>query len=397
MSTPEKVVGENLGLNVRDAATRIEGLLDDDGHYNPEPERISRGHPDYDPENDDRNQRPRDERGRFQKAADDDAGDDAADEDEDLAAASNDRDEDTDADGDTDDDLAASADDEAEASDEETETVESLEQLATALDISLDDLKAQIKHTFRAADEDVTVTLAELEKGYQKDADYRRNTAKLADDRRGLELETQNRLQQFTTAHQDVANTLNMTERLLLEELESPALAQLRQDNPAEWTARREELGQRVQVLRNARQQAAMQFEQFTQQHMTQLREREMTALREAVPDWSTEKRDVAKESMATLGFSPEEINQVLDHRMIKGALELAALRKEVAELRELKTKATETVKRVRKEVPKLQKPGKQRMQGGAKIKRDNLTRLRERARKSGSVKDAAKVIEQFI
>ena len=37
--------------DLRSVANQIEGLLDDDGHYNPEGT-VSRNHPDYDPDND---------------------------------------------------------------------------------------------------------------------------------------------------------------------------------------------------------------------------------------------------------------------------------------------------------------------------------------------------------
>jgi len=86
----------------------------------------------------------------------------------------------------------------------------------------------------------------------------------------------------------------------------------------------------------------------------------------------------------------------VFDHRLVRGAIELAALRAEVEELRALKTKASKTAKRVKKDVPKLAKPGKQRRRG-AGLKRSNVAKLRERARKSGNVRDAAKVIETML
>jgi hypothetical protein len=99
---------------------------------------------------------------------------------------------------------------------------------------------------------------------------------------------------------------------------------------------------------------------------------------------------------MQTLGYSEKEIGDIYDHRAIKGAMEIVALRKEVAELRTLKAQAADTVKRVKKTVPKLQKPGRQRT-GGVKAKRDNLAKLRTRAQKTGKVQDAAKVIENLI
>ena len=388
------------GSDLRTVAGQIEGLLDDEGHFNPDG-KISRGHPDYDETSDPRARPDRDERGRFKKAADaaadaDDTGDELPlDEDAADAAEGDVSDEDTDERGDTDEELAASADEhEAQPDDEET-GIETLQQFAEALEVPLDDLKNQIQHTFNAAGEEITVTLAELEKGYQKDADYRRSTAKLAEDRKAAEFQISQRMQQFDQASQMLAQNLNIAEQVITSELEDPRLAELRQRDPAEWTARRDEIGQKLNVLRNARQQAAQQYQQFMSQSIENMRQQQTEALQSAIPDYGEPHRKKAAETLASLGMIPEEVSSVMDHRLIVGALELADLRAEVAELRELRDTAKNTVKRVKKDVPKLTKPGK-----GANrkpIRRDNLAKLRERARKSGKVDDAAKVIEQLI
>ena len=127
-----------------------------------------------------------------------------------------------------------------------------------------------------------------------------------------------------------------------------------------------------------------------------QLRDRELAAIAERVPDFGKAHRDKVKTLLGEMGYSQYEISEVFDHRLVLGALELSDLRAEVAELRELKKQAETTAKRVKKDIPKLQKPGKQR-RAGAGVKRDNLARLKDRAAKSGSVGDAAKVIEQLI
>lgn len=88
----------------------------------------------------------------------------------------------------------------------------------------------------------------------------------------------------------------------------------------------------------------------------------------------------------------------MLDHRLIVGALELHALRAEVAKLREAKQTGEARAKDVRKAVPKVQKPGRAKPGSrGARVRRDNITKLRARAAKSGKVEDAAKVIENLM
>jgi len=398
------------GSDLRSVANQIEGLLDDDGQFNPNPGQLSRGHPDYNPDADPRNKSPdRDDRGRYkQKAAAPETSEqetspagDQQQEQEQEQSEGDDRTEDTDAEqqpGDTDDDQTDPASREAETDDAETETIQTLTELASALEVPIEELKSQITHSFRAADEDVTVTLAELESGYQKDADYRRNTGKLAEDRRRAEQDYQLNIQKFEQEHAFLAQGMNVTEQLLATELNDPRLAHLRESDPAEWTARREEIGQRIGQLRQARQTAAQQYDQFRNTSRTEMKQRETDALKQRMPDFGTAHVQIARGAMESLGYDQPEIAEIFDHRLVLGALELATLRQEVQTLRAEKAKARDTVKRVKKDVPKLTKPGKQQqMQGKKGIRRDNVSRLKERARKSGSIDDAARVIEHMI
>ena len=189
---------------------------------------------------------------------------------------------------------------------------------------------------------------------------------------------------------------MQVAENIVAAELQDPRLADLRERDPAEWTARRDEIGQRLQGLRNARIQAAQAYDQYTGTMKQQLRDRSMAAIAEHIPDFGKSHRDEVKSLLGDMGYSPVEIGEIYDHRLVLGALELSAARKELAELRALKEQAENTTRRVKKDIPKLQKPGKQR-RAGAGVKRDNLSRLKNRAAKSGSVQDAAKVIEQLI
>ncbi len=395
------------GSDLRSIANRIEGLLDEDGHFNPD-NKPSRAHPDYDESTDERakpQQQQRDNRGRFQKAAPapDDGGDtEQADltAEDDQPAASDDQEAETEQleAGDTEEDQRESAETEAEEGEQDTgEPIQTLTELADALEIPIDELKGQINHTFRAAGEEVTVNLAELEAGYQKDADYRRQTGELAEQRRQIETDHIARMQGFEQQHAYTAHMMNVMEEMLIQDLNSDKLQALRASDPAEWTARREEIGQRVNAVQQARQSAAQQYDQFRFEQLKQLKERENASLRQKMPDFGTQHVQLATQTMASLGYGNDEIKDIFDHRLVIGALELATLREEVKQLRAEKTQAKDAVKRVKKTVPKFQKPGRQRLKGRKQVTRDNVARLRERARKSGSVQDAAKVIESMM
>ena len=403
--------GNPDGSDLRTVANQIEGLLDDDGHYNPGGE-MSRGHPDYDADADPRNQT-RDSKGRFQSKAgapdDGDTGDQQAEQPDDDELDSDDAQPDvdtdaadTDTEADDDENLSEVSDNETQDEDGETESADAigtLAELAEALEVTPDALKEQISHTFQAAGEDITVTLAELERGYQKEADYRRSTAQVAEYRRAIETDMQTRQQAYEQQQHVMAQQLGMAEQMIAAELQSPQLAALRETAPDEWTARQHEIGQRLGQLQSARQQAAAAYEQFRNDNLGKLRERETASLREALPDFGPQHAALAKETIGTLGYTPQEVSQIFDSRLVLGALELAALRSRVAELEGTQSRAEETAKRVKKDIPKLQKPGKHQTPGakGKRLARDNVRRLKGRLAKSGSVDDAAALIETML
>ena len=259
-------------------------------------------------------------------------------------------------------------------------------------------MKQTLTHTFNAAGEEVTVTLTELEKGYQRDADYRRGTAENAEYRRAAEQDYQTRMQQFDHEHQFMAAHLNAMETVLQNKLNDPSLAALRDSNTAEWNARRTELGDEIGRIQQTRNEMIQRYDTFSNQQKLDLRNRESAALREAMPGFDAEDAATARQVMTSLNFSDNEIKATFDHRVVLAVMELASLRDEVAALRQEKATAETTAQRVKKTVPRLQKPGKQTSPAGQKrrITRDALSKAKARAKKSGSVKDAASVIEQM-
>lgn len=396
--SPTPSNGNPEGSDLQSVANQIEGLLSEDGSITDG--RMSRAHPDYDHDAPhDEQVQPRNDKGQFSKKAATAPDDEEAEleADEDQLAAGDVEDEDT-PEGDTDEQLADSADETAETDEQETaegESIQTLAQFAEALDVSIDDLLESITDTFSAAGEETTVTLAELRSGYQKDADYRRGTQQLAEKTRQAETEYTAKMQQFDEANRYLAAHLNATEQLLQAQLDDPNLVRLRQNDPAEWSARREEIGQQVAQVQQARAHAMQQYSQFQMQQMTELKGREMQRLAEALPDFKSDVHgEQAKKVMASIGYQDTEISQIFDHRLVLAALELGNLRAEVETLRAEKSNAQQAVKRVKKDIPKLQKPGKQVTR--KPIQRDNLARLRKRAAASGSVEDAAAVIEQM-
>lgn len=391
--SPTPSAGNPEGSDMRSVASQIEGLLDDDGQYNPSG-KASRA---LDPESyEESDTRDRDDRGRFTAKQADEVEPDQGDVDPGLEAEGDEQIEDTD--GDTSEVQADSAIDEEQDGSEETAPIQTVAELAEALGLSREEFLGSITDTFGAAGEEVTVTLADQLKGFQKDADYRRNTTELADARRQFEYDQTQRMQEFEQHHQMLAQHLNATETIIANRLETPEMVALRQSRPEEWTAIQLEVGQELAQIRQRRQDAAQQYAQFQQSQMLELRGRELDALQRARPDFSNEDKQAVRSTLETLGYMSDEINQIIDHRTILAVLEMGELRNKVAAYEAEMARANKTVQNVKKTIPQLQKPGKQRSgKSSAALQRDNVAKLKSRAAKSGTVQDAAAVIENMI
>jgi hypothetical protein len=404
--SPTPSNGNQEGTDLRNAAASIEGLLseDGDGQLNIGNDRISRNHPDYDESlpHDQQAKPERDSKGKFSNKAalsdDEDQVDQNAETDQ--QAEGDVEHEDTDdqqAEGDTDEQLAESADQPAEQNDAETdEASRTVADMAGALEMSVDDFLEGITDTFGAAGEEQTVTLSELRAGYQKDADYRRQTSDLAERRRAAETDYTSRMTQYDDQNRYLAAHLNASEQFFAAQFDDPGLAALRHSDPAEWSARREEIGGHLNQVRQARDHATQQYGAFQTQQLLDLKARESDSLKRALPDFTpTIHGEKARVIMESIGYAPAETAKIFDHRLVLAAIELGDLRTEVATLRAEKNRAKDTVKRVTKEVPRLTKPGKR--QETRPIRRSNVAQLKARAKKSGSLEDAAKVIENFL
>jgi len=375
------------GVTLQDAAARISAMMDGNADVNPKgtKSRLT------DPEG-------RDLKGRFRATQPADEGDDTADAEDTRARKSVDDEADDTADAEDraqlDEDTPDTADDEES---DAAPPIQTLAELAEALDIPLAELKKQLKHTFKAAGTDVTATLDELESGYQKEVDYQRSKTKLSEERRTFENAARQQAEKFVANSHVLAQQYAVAEQLLSAEAQHPRMEQLRMSDPAEWTARINELQQRMQQLGQARYTAAAHYDNFVKTQTAELRARESARLAEVVPDWDDTKRVTARNVIGSFGFSEDELSTVYDARLIKGALELAALRDEVAVLRAEKAKSLETSTRIKKEVPKLQKPGKSANQSAGGLRKENVNKLRQRLRSSGSIRDAASLIETML
>ena len=252
-----------------------------------------------------------------------------------------------------------------------------------------------LKYTVKVDGEELEVGIDELKNGYQRQADYTRKSQALAEQRKETE-KIQSERQQLEQERQMYANGLQMLreqQTAKLQDFDTVDWETLKQEDPYAYMIKKDEYRDAQERVNNvAQQQQQVQNEQMqqAQQAKTHFIRQEYTRLVEALPEWedknSTIKEDVRKYA-AEVGFLPDEINQLADHRsvlVIKKAMEFDKLTKKVAP----KKKAV-------KKVPKVQKAGR----GTSKedTAAEALKAKRARLRKSGKQDDAASLFYDML
>jgi hypothetical protein len=276
---------------------------------------------------------------------------------------------------------------------EEPLELESLNDLLEALEVEpdyLDNLKTKVK----VQGEEFDVTLQELRAGYQKGSDYAKNVETLKREREEFETLQTQRVQQFEQDHTQNAMIVQQIEQSIVAQMDSEEMAQLRQSNPNEWVARRMDLQDRLNGLQQVKQEAGARFQQMQQQLAQEQQQnlekqiaKEAEMLAQKIPDWGTDTQTSINSYLSdSYGYSPEELQAVVDHRVVDIANK-ARLWDEYQAGAEVSTKKV-------KKAPKLVKPSVQKR---SSPQRDNLNKAKARLRKSNSLQDAAKVIEQLI
>jgi hypothetical protein len=252
-----------------------------------------------------------------------------------------------------------------------------------------------LKYTIKVDGEELEVGIDELKNGYQRQADYTRKSQALAEQRKETEA-IQSERQRLEQERQMYANGLQMLQEQQnskLQEFESTNWEELKSEDPYQYMLKKDEYRDAQEKVHNVQQQQVLIQQERAEEAnkaRTHFVQQEYNRLVEALPEWSDEKSTVKKdvqEYAKSVGFLPEEINQLADHRsvlIIKKAVEYDKLTTKVAP----KKKAVKTV-------PKVQKSGR----GNSKedVATEAIKKKRTRLQKSGKQQDAASVFYDML
>lgn len=182
-----------------------------------------------------------------------------------------------------------------------------------------------------------------------------------------------------------------------IQKVDNVDWVQLAQDDPAEYvrlSALRDGLRQRVNYMEAEKQKIEQQDAALRHQHFQNHLSAQTVVLREMVPEFNEPAkanalvRDICS-TMSTYGFSDAELGQVADARIVRVMARLAQFEKLEAAKKSAQGKKTGAP------APRLMTPN------AAPAREDNRTKKIDdqfkQLRRSGSVRDAARLFEQIL
>jgi hypothetical protein len=290
-----------------------------------------------------------------------------------------------------------SVEDETEEVSEEEQAEEEVVEDEETEEVDEEETEEEVPDTYRVKvdGEEYDVNLDELKSGYQRQADYTRKSQVLAEQRKHNEA-IYNERARLDQERQMYANGLQMLQdqqEAKFNDFDNIDWNTLKEEDPYQYMIKKDEYRDAQERVTNiAQQQQIIQEEQS--QSLRQVRanfvQQEYAKLVQALPEWkdakSTIKQDIQKYA-ASVGFQPEEINQLADHRsvlIIKKAMEFDKIADKIAPKK----------KKVKK-VPKVQKSGRGKVKSEAA--NEAAKKKRTRLRKSGHQDDAASIFYDML
>jgi hypothetical protein len=282
---------------------------------------------------------------------------------------------------------------ETEAAEEEYEATEDEEVESEEVDYEVDEEVAEIEtspsYTVKVDGEEVEVNLDELRNGYQRQADYTRKSQSLAEQRKAYEANLQAVTQEREQYSQLLGN-MAQNQNAELSRYADINWADLKDTDPMEYMEKRleyQEAKEKISELQNERVRVQQQNETDMGQMLQEKLQKEAELLSKALPEYtepgSTFKDEVRNYAL-NLGFSPQDIDGIADHRVIL-VLHKAMMQDKVSKAPVKKSKSA----------PKVVKAGTP--QTKAQRSRRTVQAKRERLSKTGNQRDAANVFLDFI
>ena len=255
-----------------------------------------------------------------------------------------------------------------------------------------EEVDEQPRYKVKASGEEVEVTLNDLIKGYQREADYTKKTQTLAEQRKQVESERvviEQAKQERDQYQQRLAAIEGALRQAPQENLEA-----LKETDPIGYAVKVAEQTQRerqLQAIGAERARIAEQQQAEQSQHLSQFLAVEAQKLSDAIPEYADEQKSVQvkkdiRDYAKKIGWSDQELANVYDSRAVLTLYKAMQYEK----LMNNKAGVTKKVS----EAPKMLKAGVSR-QGDANT--EQTKKAQAQLRKTGRVADAANLLERFL
>ena len=281
---------------------------------------------------------------------------------------------------------------------EEQEIKEEESQEETSEDVSQDEEQSDVQekpdsteeqlHKVKVAGQEFDVTLDELRNGYQRDADYRRKTEELSNDRKNFQSESEKQRLDYSQKLNELNQSLSVAQQDLNAEINSADLDKLYDEDPTEAARVERKLKKKQdalsQSLQKAQAEQKQQFETFLQDQQRKL----VSKMPEfSDPAKASSLKANMKNTLNNYGFNDQEVAQVYDHRIVM-------LVNDAMKYRSMQNSKPNLAKKISKPSKVFSSGVKQ---GKAEINQKARKEKFSRLRKSGSVKDASSIFLDMI
>ena len=246
----------------------------------------------------------------------------------------------------------------------------------------------QPAYTVKVDGSEMDVTLDELLRGYQREADYTRKTSELSLEKSKVNDMMQQSQSEINQKLSKLTELTTMAQQELQTENSNIDFEKLYEDDPTEAARLEHKMRKRSENLQKIQEETkANQMHEFTKYVQEQ-----QTKLSTMVPEFNdpakaTKMKSDMRTYLTKLGYGDQEINSIYDARQVM-------LIKDAMTYDRLKKSNVKVTKKVA-QAPRVVRPGV------AKTKADELSRTRKdklnRLKKSGHYKDAAKIFKDFL
>jgi len=235
--------------------------------------------------------------------------------------------------------------DEEEVDESENDTEDEDQDLATMLGLDESQLSVEddgdFKINVKVDGEQGKVSLKEIIKGYQSESSNTKKSMALANERKTFETQAAAKVQEVNQSLERNQNLAKILEQEIMADYEKVDWDDLRQYDPAEWTARRQEFSTKYNKIQRLQGELTQQGQQVQQENRAKMNQQNKVHLKgqwdkmlENNPTWS----DKAKynKDMGTLrsfaeetyGYEDADFSNVTDARAIEILKDAQAYRK---------------------------------------------------------------------